>query len=128
MRKPFVSNDDFRVSLQPGLDSPCLPVPENDISFSVSATNPFSIWGESHLTRVSGYRMTGKSFLTILAKVVGAVDKDLVIERLCRKVSIYSRKKRLMSEFEHIQELEATHSKDEASQLASNACVVQRYT
>lgn len=74
MRKPFMRNNHLRMSLQPRLYPPRLPIPENNIPLSITATNPFSIRGKSYLTCVSCDGMTGETLFTILTEVVGAVD------------------------------------------------------
>lgn len=75
-------NDNFTVRLQPTLDFSILPIPENDIAISISRADPFSIRRESHLTCITGYSVTSKTFFAVLPEVVRGINEDLIVQRL----------------------------------------------
>lgn len=79
-------NHDLRMRLHPRLYSPRLPLPKDHVTLSVPAANPFPVWRESDLARVPGDRMPSKPLVPRLTEIVRAVDQDLVIQRLSRKV------------------------------------------
>ena len=85
-----MSNDDLLVSRQTTLYPACLPIPEHDVTGAISAANPFPVRREANLTGVTGDRMPREALLPVLTEVVGAVDEDLVIERLRGKISFWS--------------------------------------
>lgn len=48
-----MSDNNFGVSFQAGLNAPSLPIPKDDIPFAISTTDPFSVRRESDLTGVA---------------------------------------------------------------------------
>jgi hypothetical protein len=79
-------NHDLRMRLHPRLYSPGLPLPEDHVTLSVPAANPFPVWREPDLARVPRDRVPSESLVPCLTEIVRAVDKDLVIQRLSRQV------------------------------------------
>jgi hypothetical protein len=79
------------MSLEARLDSTRLPIPENNIPFAVSATNPFPIRGEPNLTSVTCNGVTCEPFLPNLPEVVSAVYKNLIVKGLCSEIFICGR-------------------------------------
>jgi hypothetical protein len=55
------------------LDASRLPIPENNITFPVSAANPFAIRREPNLASVTCNGVTREPFLAVLPEVVSAV-------------------------------------------------------
>ena len=42
--QPFVRYDDLRMCLEPRLDSPSLPLPEDYVALPVTAADPLPVW------------------------------------------------------------------------------------
>jgi len=83
--QPFVRDDNLVMALQLALDPACLPVPEHHVSFAISATYPFPIWGEAYLTGVSRDGVARKPLLAILSEVVRVIKQNLIVQRLRSK-------------------------------------------
>ena len=81
-----MGNYNFGMGMQSRLDAPRLSVPEDDIAVAVAAADPLAIGGEADLAGVPGDGVTSKTLVPCLAEVVCAVDKDLIVKRLCGKV------------------------------------------
>ena len=62
------------MGLQTRLNATSLPVPENNVAFTVSATDPLSIGGKSNLTRIASDGVPSESLLAILSEVIRAVN------------------------------------------------------
>lgn len=138
MRKPLMRNNYLRMSLQSRLYPARLPIPENNISLSITATNPFAIRGKSYLTCVSCDGMTGETLFAVLTEVVGAVDEDLIVEGLSGEVAICNggrekeegkreKEEKGVSRYKRDRR-QQTYWKGEESLQASSACEVQRCT
>ena len=56
------------------------PIPEHNVSFAISAANPFSIRREADLTGVPGNGVTSESLLSVLSKIIRAVNQNLVVQ------------------------------------------------
>jgi len=80
MWQPLVGNDDLGVCFQARLDATTFPVPKDHVSLAVSATDPLSIRGKSHLAGISCDGMSREPFLSILTEIVGAVHENLVVQ------------------------------------------------
>lgn len=74
------------MSPQPLDDFSTLPVPEDDVSLTISTGDVSTIWRESNLTSVSGNSVASEALLSVLTESVGRVDENLVVERLSGKV------------------------------------------
>ena len=85
-----MSDDDFGVCLKARLYPTGFPVPEYDIPTRVPTADPFAIRRKSNLAGITSYGMTGESLLSVLSKVVGAIDEDLVVKGLRGKEFFYS--------------------------------------
>jgi hypothetical protein len=88
MWKPFMGDDDLLVTLQTRLNITGLPIPEHDVPRPITAADPLAVGRESHLTCVPSDLMIREPFLAVLAEIVGAVNENLVVQRLCRKVFV----------------------------------------
>lgn len=86
-------NYDLRMCLEPRLYSPRFPFPENNVTLSIAAANPFPVWRESDLTRVSRDGVPGEPLVPRLTEIVRAVDEDLIIQGLGGKVFLWNNKK-----------------------------------
>ena len=75
--------------LEARLDASRLPIPENNITFTVSAADPFPVRGEANLASVTCNGVTCEAFLTILPEVVSAVYQNLVVKGLCSEIFVY---------------------------------------
>lgn len=87
-----MGNYNFGMGMKSRLDAPSLPVPEDDIAIPVAAADPLAIGGEANLAGVSRHRVASETLVPCLAEVVRAVDKDLIVQRLCGKVFFCARK------------------------------------
>ena len=77
-----MTNDNLPMSSQPTLDLPILPVPKDEIPFTVSRTDPSAVGREADLARVACDAVSCEALFSILSEVVGGVDEDLVVEGL----------------------------------------------
>jgi hypothetical protein len=59
--------------LEARLDAPCLPIPENNITFTVPAADPFPVRRESNLASVTCDGVTRETFLAVLPEVVSTI-------------------------------------------------------
>ena len=91
MRKPLVGYDNFLMGSQSRFDSPGLPLPEYYISFSVTATYPFSVGWKPNLAGITRNRMPSKSFLTILTEIIRTIYQYLVVEWLSSEIFFWQR-------------------------------------
>jgi len=71
---------DLGMCLEPRLYSPSLPLPEDHVPFSITATDPFPIWREADLAGVPCDGVAGKPLIPRLTEIVRAVDEDLVVQ------------------------------------------------
>jgi len=76
----------LRMCLESRLYSPRLPLPENYVPFPVTAADPLPVRREADLASVPGDGVASEPLVPCLTEVVRAVDQDLVIQGLCRKV------------------------------------------
>jgi hypothetical protein len=56
------------------LDASRLPVPENNVTFTVSAADPFPVRREPNLASVTCNGVTCEAFLAVLPEVLSAVN------------------------------------------------------
>jgi hypothetical protein len=84
-----MSNNYLRMTTQPALDMAIFPVPEYDVAFSISRTDPSPIRREADLTSISRDTVSGKALFAILSEVIRRINEDLIIERLCSKPFFY---------------------------------------
>jgi len=64
------------------------PVPENNISFTISTAYPLAVRGKPNLARVTSNGMTCKPLFAILTEVVCTINEYLIIKRLCSKILV----------------------------------------
>lgn len=89
MRQPFVRDDHLGVRPDARLDAARLPLPEDDVALSVAAADPLAVGREADLAGVARDRVPREALVPRLPEVVRAVDEDLVVERLGRKVFLW---------------------------------------
>jgi hypothetical protein len=62
------------------LDAARFPVPENNITVPVTATDPFSVWREADLACIPCDRVSREPLVSGLSEVIGAIYQYLIIE------------------------------------------------
>jgi len=82
-------NYDLRMCLESRLYSARFPLPENHVTLSIAAANPFPIWRKSDLTRISGDGVPGEPLVPRLTEIVRTVDEDLIIQGLGSKIFLW---------------------------------------
>jgi hypothetical protein len=68
------------MGLQTRLNATSLPVPENNVAFTVSTADPLSIGGKSNLTCITSDGVSSESLFAILPEVIRAVNQDLIVK------------------------------------------------
>jgi hypothetical protein len=80
MRQPFMGNNDLGMTPQPALDTSIFPVPEYDVTLSISRTDPSPIWREAYLTSISCDAVAGKTLFAILSEIIRRINENLIVE------------------------------------------------
>jgi len=68
------------MGLQTRLDATSFPIPEDDVAFTVSTTDPLSIGGKSNLTCITSDGVSSEPLFAILPEIVCAVNQDLIVQ------------------------------------------------
>ena len=128
-----MSNDHLRMTPQPRLDPPRLPIPAHDVALAVPAADPFTIRRKPDLARVARNGVAREPLLAVLPEVVCVVDEDLVVERLSGEVFLWRGRSSddgaAQPQWDRrVRQAKKTYSRDEASPLALSACVAQLCT
>ena len=66
--------------LQTRLDPTSLPIPEDNVAFTVPAADPLSIGGKSNLTRITSDGVSSEPLFAILPEIIRAVNQDLIVQ------------------------------------------------
>ena len=68
------------MGLQTRLNATSLPVPENNVAFTGSATDPLFIGGKSNLTYITSDGVSSEWLFVILPEVISALNEDLIVK------------------------------------------------
>lgn len=99
MRKPLVSNDNFRMCSQSTLYPPILPIPEHHVPVRISTADPSPVRREPDLACVSCNGVSCEPLLSVLSEVIGGVDEDLIVERLRSEPFLYQRRTATLDQY-----------------------------
>jgi hypothetical protein len=68
------------MGLQTRLDATSLPIPEDNIAFTISTADPLSIGGKSNLTCITSDGVSSEPLFAILSEIIRAVNQDLIVQ------------------------------------------------
>ena len=74
-----MGNDDFGMTPKLALDPTRLPIPEDHVTFCISARDPLAIRRKANLAGIPSHGMASKSLLPVLPEIVRIVEQDLVV-------------------------------------------------
>ena len=68
------------MGLQTRLDATSLPIPEDNVAFTISTADPLSIRGKSNLTCITSDGVSSEPLFAILPEIIRAVNQDLIVQ------------------------------------------------